>query len=66
MKPNRDTAMEEVWAIKEKLWQEVAHLPFDEAIRERLRRANETAIRLGFGDRMVPPPGPKVVKGNRS
>ena len=49
----RDAAMEEIWAIKEALWAEVDHLPLKEAIAERGRRANATAIELGFGHLIV-------------
>lgn len=56
MKSIADPAMEEVWAIKEQCWREVEHLPMDEAIRESLRKANETAERLGFVGSTVSPP----------
>ena len=52
----KDPAMEEIWAIKEQCWREVEHLPLDEAIRESLRRANATAVRLGFAHLIVPSP----------
>lgn len=52
--PN-DPAMDEVIAIKEACWREVEDLPVRDAIRERLRRSRESAIRLGFGDLFVPP-----------
>jgi len=56
MKSIADPAMEEVLAIKEQCWREVEHLPMDEAIRESLRKANETADKLGFAGSMVLPP----------
>ena len=66
MNEPRDPAMEEIWAIKEQCWREVEHLPLHEAIRERLRRARDTAIRLGFADQMVPPPrNPTIVNPNQ-
>lgn len=56
MKSIADPAMEEVLAIKEQCWREVELLPIDEAIRESLRKANETADELGFAGAMVLPP----------
>lgn len=50
-----DRAMEELFEVRRKLWEEVAHLPSKEAFLERLRRAKETAIRLGFVDRVSVP-----------
>ena len=41
-------AMTEVWKCKEQAWHEVEHLPLDEAIRQRLRIAQEAARNLGF------------------
>ncbi len=41
-------AMLEILKIKEELWQEVAHLPLEEAIRERFRKSEQTAKELGF------------------
>lgn len=55
--------MEEILAIREQCWREVAHLPLDEAIRASLRRANETVERLGFSHLVVKRPSPPR-KGN--
>lgn len=53
-----DPAMEEVLRIKEECWHDVEHLPLREAIRESLRRANETAETLGFSGSMISPAAP--------
>ena len=47
-------AMLAVREWKEKAWQEVAHLPLREAIRESLRRSQETAENLGFVKKSKP------------
>jgi hypothetical protein len=50
------------WELKDEAWQEVAHLPLEEAVRERLRRSAETMRRLGLQnhvrDPRVRPPAP--------
>ena len=52
MKPETK-AMLETWEVKEEAWKEVAHLPLDKAIEERLRIAETTARRLGFGAMII-------------
>lgn len=51
----KDTAMEEIWSIKDECWREVAHLPLKEAVRERLRSANSTAKSFEIQNRVAPP-----------
>lgn len=43
------------WELKDEAWAEVAHLPLDEAIRERLKRSAEVVRALGFEDRIRDP-----------
>jgi hypothetical protein len=54
-------SLREVRAIKEQLWAGVAHLPLDEAIAERLRRADESAREAGFTQREEIRVGDRVV-----
>ena len=44
----RDDAMEDLWAIKEQLWAEVANLPLEEALAARARQSNATVEALGL------------------
>lgn len=53
--------LRDVRAIKEELWAEVAHLPLDEAIAERFRRADESAREAGFTEREEIRVGDKMV-----
>lgn len=53
--------LRDVRAIKEQLWAEVAHLPLDEAIAERFRRADEAAREAGFTEREQIRVGDKMV-----
>ena len=41
-------ALREVWEWKDAIWEEVEHLPFDEAVRTVAERAHSTAMALGF------------------
>jgi hypothetical protein len=41
-------ALREVWEWKEAIYQEVKHLPTNQALREIMRRAHEVAVAEGF------------------
>ena len=43
------------WALKDEAWAEVAHLPLEEALRERRRRSAETVRALGLEHRVRDP-----------
>jgi hypothetical protein len=41
-------ALREVWEWKDSIYQEVKHLPTDQALHEIMRMAHESAVRQGF------------------
>lgn len=53
--PKESDAQLLTWELKDAAWQEVADLPLDEAISERLRRSAETVRRLGMENRVRDP-----------
>jgi hypothetical protein len=46
-------ALREVWEWKDEIYQEVKHLPTREALRAILKKAEKTAVELGFGEPRV-------------
>lgn len=48
MKPKVPKTLADVWDIKEKLYQEVAHLPIEEALKKRLDDSDQTVKKLGL------------------